>query len=74
MNDRELRIDHITDERLQEIARRMVTDSWVSVLTRFARDVGHVIECNYCVSRFSTIKRRTTAQIQKEKRYGIGGR
>ena len=68
VNDQELRIDHIPDERLREIARRVLRDSRVSVLTSFVNDVWHILECPYCVGRFCTMKQRIIAQARQAQR------
>ncbi len=65
MHEPELRIDHIPDERLREMARCEVRDGLISMLNRFAHDVSHAMGCSYCGYRFGTIKQRTLAQARR---------
>ncbi len=68
VNDQELRIDHVPDERLREMARRELRDGLVPMLTRFAHDVSHIMECSYCGYRFDTTKQKTIAQARREQK------
>ncbi len=65
MHESELRIDHVPDERLREMARRELRDGLIPMLTRFAHDVSHTMGCSYCSYRFGTIKQKTIAQARR---------